>query len=522
MRRFRIRLTGCVAALFTAMFAPGSPLRGAQLPNIVLIVADDLGSGDLACYGADPSVVPTPHLDRLASASRRFTQAYAPASTCTPTRYSFMTGEYAWRRPSEQTSILNGDAPLAIAPGKRTLPMILHEAGYVTGLIGKWHLGRGKPGGVIDFNGVIAPGPLEVGFDSAFFITATVDRVPCVFIENHRVFGLDPADPIQVSYGAPLRDEPIGRDRPELMRIPTDDAHSDTIINGIGRIGYMSGGRTARWKDEDIADVLARRAVAFIEAQKPDRPFFLNFNTHDPHAPRVPHARFVGRSKAGLRGDVIVEIDWCVGEILSALDRGGLARNTIVIFTSDNGPVVIDSYRDGSDAALGRHRPAGFLRGGKYSIFEGGVRIPLLVRWPAHLEPAVVESMVSLIDLPATFGALVGRPARQSDNPDSLDLRGSLFGGFDTTPREEIVLQGMEHIALRMGSWKYIPANRPPGTPRPSEARMSEIVVTEPLLFDLSVDQGERNNLANTQPERVRAMRERLERLSAPLRSGPR
>ncbi len=512
-RRFRRVAGGLFGSLAVALgWGDGA---AATTPNIVVILTDDLGFGDLGGYGADPAVIPTPHLDRLAAESRRFTRAYAPASTCTPTRYSMMTGEYAWRRPPAQTSILDGDAPLAIEAGRRTLPALLREAGYVTALVGKWHLGLGEAGRPVDFNGRIAPGPLEVGFDSAFFIPATVDRVPCVYIDDHRVFGLDPADPIRVSYSTPLREEPIGRERPELMRVPTDGQHSDTILNGIGRIGFMSGGRTARWKDEDIADVIVRRAVAFLERQRPGRPFFLNFGTHDPHAPRIPHPRFLGSSKAGPRGDVIVQIDWCVGELLAALERAGLAENTLVLFTSDNGPVVIDSYRDGSDEALGDHRPAGPLRGGKYSVFEGGARVPLLVRWPGRVTPGVTDAMISLMDLPATLGALVGRPARPDDSPDSLDLRGALLGGPEGGVREEIVVQGLNHLALRQGDWKFIPPNRPAGTPRPRDVRMAETVVTEPLLFDLAADPGESRNLAAAHPERVRAMERRLEQLHA-------
>jgi arylsulfatase A-like enzyme len=476
----------------------------------VLIVTDDLGYGDTGCYGARPGSIATPNIDRLAAAGRRFTQAYAPASTCTPTRYALLTGEYAWRQPPKRTNVLAGDAPLAIDPGRRTLPALLREAGYRTALVGKWHLGLGEPGQGIDFNGHLAPGPLEVGFDSAFFIPATVDRVPCVYIENHRVFGLDPADPIRVSYTTPLRGEPIAREHPELVRVPTDNQHSDTLLDGIGRIGYMSGGRAARWKDEDIADVITRRAVDFIAAQSAARPFFLFFGTHDPHAPRVPHPRFRGKSGAGLRGDVIQQIDWCVGELLAALERQGLARNTLVIFTSDNGPVVIDSYRDGSDAALGAHRPAGILRGGKYTVFEGGLRVPLVASWPGRIPAGVSDQVFCLIDLPATLGALVGVPARPTDSPDSLNLLPVLMGGTRAGLRHELVLQGMGHRALRQGNWKFIPPNRPVGTKRPTVEKLADTVVTEPHLYDLAVDPGETRNLASQLPEIAAAMAAKL------------
>ena len=482
-------------------------------PNIVLIVADDLGWGDVGCYGAKPAAITTPNVDRLAAAGRRFTHAYAPASTCTPTRYAMLTGEYAWRQPPRRTNVLAGDAPLAIDPGRRTLPTLLKEAGYTTTLVGKWHLGLGEQGKVIDLNGHLAPGPLEVGFDSAFFIPATVDRVPCVYIENYRVYGLDPADPIRVSYTTPLREEPIAREHPELVRVPADNQHADTLLDGIGRIGYMSGGRAARWKDADIADVITRRAVAFLEAQRPGKPFFLFFGTHDPHAPRVPHPRFARKSGAGARGDVIQQFDWCVGEIMAALERRQLAAHTLILVTSDNGPVVIDSYRDGSDVALGSHRPAGPLRGGKYGVFEGGVRVPFVARWPARIPAGVCDQVFSLIDLPATLGTLVGVPTRAADSPDSLNLLPLLLGETKAEMRSELVLQGMGHLALRSGDWKYIPANRPSGTQRPTEARMADTVLTEPHLYDLAADPGETRNLAAVHPEKAAELAARLRTL---------
>ena len=232
-------------------------------PNIVIILADDLGYGDPGCYGG--SAIPTPNIDRLAASGLRFTQGYAPASTCTPSRYALLSGEYAWRQPAKKTSILAGDEPLALDPGRPTLASFLQGKGYATGLIGKWHLGLGDGSAPVDFNGEIRPGPLEVGFDRAFFIPATVDRVPCVFIENHRVAGLVNGDPISVSYTKRLDQEPVGYEHPELLKYPADRQHADIIINGISRIGSMAGGRAARWVDEDIADLLARHTNAFIE-----------------------------------------------------------------------------------------------------------------------------------------------------------------------------------------------------------------------------------------------------------------
>ncbi|MEI6676642.1 MAG: sulfatase-like hydrolase/transferase, partial [Verrucomicrobiota bacterium] len=252
-------------------------------PNIIYILTDDLGYGDIGCYGA--TKVKTPNLDRLASQGCRFTDAHATASVCTPTRYALLTGCYAWRQAG--TGIATGDQPLLIKPGTTTLPSLLQKAGYKTGLVGKWHLGLGTPPHT-DFNAEIAPGPLELGFDYAFFIPATGDRVPCVFVENHHVVGYDPADPLRVSYDKKIGTEPTGADPGAKLKIQGGPGHKDSVVNGISRIGFMTGGTTARWVDEDIADTLTVKAVKFIEANQAG-PFFLYLATHDIHEPMVPH-----------------------------------------------------------------------------------------------------------------------------------------------------------------------------------------------------------------------------------------
>src|SRR5690606_16648767 len=236
-------------------------------------------------------------------------------------------------------------------------------------------------------------GPLEIGFDYAFLIPATGDRVPCVYVENHQVVGLDAADPIEVSYKEEIGDEPTGAENPELLKMHPSHGHDMTIVNGISRIGYMTGGTAARWIDEDMADLITARATRFIENHR-HQPFFLFFSTHDIHVPRVPHSRFAGKSGMGPRGDVILQLDWSVGAILEALERTRLSENTIVIFTSDNGPVVDDGYRDKAVELLGDHKPSGPMRGGKYSAFEAGTRVPFIVRWPAMIRPGTSDALL--------------------------------------------------------------------------------------------------------------------------------
>lgn len=519
MKTFTSYANGLVCAfvlssLFTAVCPAAQFDNSSSKPNVILIITDDLGWGDLGCYGA--TRIKTPNVDRLADNGRRFTQAYAPSSTCTPSRYAIMTGQYGWRKPPQQTSILDGDAPLCIDTTMDTLPKIFKRAGYATALIGKWHLGLGDGSKPLDYNGDIKPGPLEIGFDSAFFIPATVDRVPCVFIENHRVFGLDSADPIRISYRGRIADELSGRDHPELLKYPADQQHSDVIINGVSRIGYMTGGSQAQWIDIDIADTITQRAVKFIEHNK-DKPFFLHFGTHDPHVPRNPNPRFQGKSGCGIRGDAVLQIDWCVGEIMAALDRLKLTEKTLVLLTSDNGPVLRDGYDDGAVENANGHKPAGDLRGWKYLVFEGGTRVPFIASWPGQIQPGVTDQMFCLVDMPATCASLTGQKVLGDTAIDSMDLKEVLLGRTNKHLRETVVQHGISNaLAIRHKQWKYIPANakkEATGMGRgadPNDTRFVESKIAEPLLYNLADDPYETKNVIQENPDKAKELQDLL------------
>lgn len=342
----RVAVIGFVVALATTC------ANATAKPNIIVIISDDVGWGDLGCYGA--TKIKTPNLDALARGGLRFTDAHASAAVCTPTRYSLLTGEYSWRRNAVglNKGVARGDSPLLIPVGTTTLPGILRGASYRTGAVGKWHLGFGntKP----DYNEALTPGPQEIGFDEFFGFPATNDRIPPVYVRGHRVLNLTTNDPIRYSYDeAEAKKENLSR-----------------YAAGRQRIGWMSGGKSALWKDEDIADTLTGEAVSFIERNHA-QPFFLYFTPHDCHAPIIPHPRFAGTSGLSARGDMIHELDWSVGEVMKTLARLGLATNTLVIFSSDNGAYV---------AVEKDHRPNGPYRGVKSQLWEGGHREPFIAR----------------------------------------------------------------------------------------------------------------------------------------------
>lgn len=425
-------------------------------PNVVFIYADDMGYGDLECYGAKN--VHTPNVNRLAAEGMRLTNAHATAATSTPSRYSLLTGEYAWRRPG--TDVAAGDAGMIIRPERYTLADVFQQAGYATAAIGKWHLGLGDKTGQQDWNAPLPAALGDLGFDYSYIMAATADRVPCVFIENGRVANYDPSAPIEVSYRQPIKGEPLGKDHPELLyNLKSSHGHDMAIVNGIGRIGYMKGGGKALWKDENIADSITSHAVDFIKANR-NQPFFMYFATNDVHVPRFPHPRFRGKSGMGLRGDAIAQFDWSVGQILKTLDELGLTENTLIILSSDNGPVVDDGYQDQAEELLNGHSPAGNLRGNKYSAFEGGTRVPAIVRWPKQVKRGIVsDALVSQIDWMSSMAALVGERLPKGAAPDSFNYLESWLGKT-TTERPWVIEQAANHsLSVRTPEWKYIESN---------------------------------------------------------------
>jgi len=462
--------------------------KSTRHPNIVIIYLDDLGYGDVSAYGG--SVLKTPNIDRLAANGLRFTNGHASSSTCTPSRYAILTGMYPWRDKS--IKILPGDAPLLIDTQQQTLPKMLKQARYHTAAIGKWHLGLSK--GKVDWNKRISPGANEVGFDYSFIMAATQDRVPTVFIEDGHVVGLEANDPIQVDYTKNYAGEPTGADNPELLKMKLHHGHANSIVNGISRIGFMKGGTKAKWVDEDLADIFLEKAQEYVRQHKSE-PFFLYYAMHQPHVPRTPHKRFKGLSGLGPRGDVILEADWCIGEFMKTLDEEGLMENTLIIFSSDNGPVLNDGYEDGAVEMLGDHAPWGPLRGGKYSLYEAGTRVPFIVHWKGKIKPGVSDALVCQMDLMTSLSDMLGI---RHEQVDGQNVHKALLG-ISKKGRKELILEARSKTALLKEDWVMIPPYNGPAVTKTTNVELGN--AKEYQLYHLKKDLGQRQNLAKKYPK---------------------
>ena len=342
----------------------------------------------------------------------------------------------------------------------------------------------------------------DLGFDYHYIMAATADRVPCVFIENGKVANYDPSDPIEVSYTKNFPGEPTGKDNPELLyNLHPSNGHDMSIVNGISRIGFMKGGGKALWKDENIADSITVHAIDFIKQHK-DEPFFMYFATNDVHVPRFPHDRFRGKNPMGLRGDAIAQFDWTVGQLMETLDQLGLTENTLIILSSDNGPVVDDGYKDKAEELLNGHTPSGPWRGNKYSAFEGGTAVPVIVRWPQKIKKTGgSDVLMSQIDWLASLGALINARLPKGSAPDSYDRLGNLIG-TDKTDRPWIVEQSMNHtLSVRTKDWKYIEPNDDPTTFMKAE-KIETGNLNVPQLYEME-KVSEQENVAEKYPEKV-------------------
>lgn len=462
----------------------------AEKPNVIVILADDLGFGDVSAYGS--TTISTPNIDRLANGGVCFTNGYATSATSTPSRYGLLTGQYPWK--NKNAKILPGDAPLLIQESQFTLPRMMQECGYTTGAIGKWHLGMGN--GNVDWNKTVKPGAREIGFDYSCLIAATNDRVPTVYVENGDVVGLDPNDPIEVSYKKNFEGEPTALTNPEMLKMEWSHGHNQSIVNGIPRIGFMRGGEKARWVDEDMADYFVNKVKDFVSEHKGE-PFFLYYGLHQPHVPRAPHSRFVGATTMGPRGDAIVEADWCVGELLKHLEKEGILENTIIVFSSDNGPVLDDGYKDEAVEKVGKHSPTGGLRGGKYSLFDGGAHVPFFVYWKDTVKPVVSDALVCQIDLMASLASMLGCRI-----PDGLDTQNQLDAllGRSLQGRKDLVLEADGRLAYRTADWALIM----PYKGKERNLTGNELGnIGEYGLFDLKNDRTQQENLAKQRPEMV-------------------
>lgn len=509
--RNRLFVIARLVAVSLCTLALPRAIQAGDRPNIVLIYGDDVGYADVSVNVEDhgdeslPRIL-TPNIDKLAGEGLNFTDAHSPASTCTPSRYSLLTGVHAFR---SGVAIAPPNAPSLIRTDMLTLPAMLKRAGYRTGIVGKWHLGIGEKGQGPDWNGALKPGPLELGFDSSYILPTTNDRVPCVYVDGHYVENYDPDDPIYV--GDTLAEVQVSGSTqyPDARELNPNERFYKSVVNGIGRIGYMSGGKAALWDDYTSTDVFVGKAIEFIEANK-EAPFFLFYSAQDIHIPNAPNERFQGKTNLGARGDAMVQLDWAVGEIVKSLEQHGLRENTILVFTSDNGPTHhSDTYSQTEKVAVysphagDGHDASGKWRGGKYEIYEGATRVPLMISWPNRIEPGATDALVNQIDFIASFASLVGVDLSEGEARDSRNTLDA-FIGTDSHGLVNMIEEGRS-VALRYRNWKYIPAS--------TNKRHRGFWPEEECLFDLRKDPGEQENVISQFPELAAELAARLEKV---------
>jgi arylsulfatase A-like enzyme len=483
-----MRITKSILPLLALPALPAFAAKTNIKPNIVIIYLDDLGYGDISCYVTGK--INTPNIDALANSGVRFTNGYATSATSTPSRYGLLTGVYPWR--NKDAKILPGSAPMLIGTDQQTLPKVLRSAGYQTAVVGKWHLGLGT--GIVDWNKKVSPNPNDVGFDYSYVMAATQDRVPTVYIDNGYVDGLKSDDNIQVDYDKNFAGEPTGKLNPELTTMKWHHGHNGSIVNGIPRIGFVKGGKSANWSDVDLADHFLIKVQDYVKNHKAN-PFFLYYAMNQPHVPRTPNQRFIGKSGMGPRGDAILEADWCIGELVKTLKKEGVFDNTLIVFSSDNGPVLNDGYYDDAVEKLGDHKPGGPLRGGKYSLLEAGTRIPFFTFWKGKIKPQVSDALVCQIDLIASIAKLVCIDVKPTDSQQLLNV----FMGKSKKGRKSLVIEANTKTAFRKGNWLMIP-------PYSGDAILEEVNIEigcspDYQLYNLKKDIGQKINQAKKQPK---------------------
>jgi arylsulfatase A-like enzyme len=477
---------GCASALVIAAEAFATSEAGATKPNIVIILADDLGYGDPRCYNP-ASNIPTPHIDQLASQGMRFTDAHTPSAVCTPTRYGVLTGRYCWRSALKK-GVLDGYSPLLVEPGRLTIATLLKERGYATACVGKWHLGLGdaKP---VDYGRALRPGPNALGFDFFFGIPASLDMPPYVFVKNEDV---------------------------------TEAAMATIEASKMRRLGgdgfWRAGAIAPHFKHGDVLPKITEEAVGFIWSQSKDKPFFLYFALTAPHTPWMPTKEFQGTSTAGYYGDFVAQVDATVGRITKALTDARLSENTILIFTSDNGAHWLPD-----DIERWKHRANDGLRGQKADIWDGGHRVPFIARWPGRIAAASTSAeLICLTDFLATAAALAGAKLPDNAGEDSFDLSPVFLGKkYDKSIHEAVVHHSSDGtFGIRQGPWKLAMALGSHGfslpkdiEPKPREARGQ--------LYNLEDDPEEKNNLWLQKPEVVNRLTALLEKYKSDGRTRP-